>query len=202
MTDDTGEQYGPEAREEAERLGGCLPLLIDATLPVFRAGNPRIVNLHARQWRSLMLEMGITAVKAPGSCPFSTDAARGLDDALLGDYRTLFRSLRELELPEVAFGDGAGCATALAKAYLESGGFGVVCSYGGEGGLPDLEELRQTLHVQGTLPLKSGSEKLRRLRELGGLLSGRSLPPAGKAEGPKSAPRAAPSKVLVSARAA
>ncbi|MDR1037920.1 MAG: hypothetical protein LBT40_15560 [Deltaproteobacteria bacterium] len=152
--------------------GGILPLLIDATLPVLHASSPAAVNARGRAWRALMLETGITAVKAAGSCPYSTDAARGLDWAFRCDWRRLFGDLRALGLPEIAFGNAAGEATALASAWLVAGGGGTVCSLGGEGGLPDLVELRLLLHVRGIMPMRAPDTDVRRIRELGGSMKG------------------------------
>jgi hypothetical protein len=165
--------------DEEEGGGGAVPLLIDATLPVLRRLSPGAANARGREWRALMLEMGVTAVKAVGSCPYSTDAARGLDWAFLCDWRRLFAGLKALKLPEVAFGNAAGQATALAVAWLESGGAGAVCSLGGAGGLPELGEVRRAVHVRGILPLKSPDAAFRRMRRLGEALRGGARTAAG-----------------------
>ncbi|MDR2340015.1 MAG: hypothetical protein LBF40_07780 [Deltaproteobacteria bacterium] len=149
-----------------------VPLLIDVTLPVYHPKAPGLVARNAQRWRDLLLGIGVTKVKTPSSNIRSTDCVAGLDSALLGDFPGIFRDLIALEPPEMLFGNRYGCATALAAAWLEAGGRGVVCAMGGAGGLPALEELRMALHTSGRLPLSGGEGNLAKLRELSELFSG------------------------------
>ncbi|MDR2349033.1 MAG: hypothetical protein LBF41_00205 [Deltaproteobacteria bacterium] len=148
------------------------PLLIDVSLPVFFNRNPEKVGKHAQEWRDLMMGIGVERVKMPSSQIMASDALVGLDSALLSDYEGLFEELLGLNLPEVVFGNGLGCATALACAWIEMGGTGVVGSIGGMDGLPCLEELRLMLHVTSKLPCPDGGGTMRRLRELSEVFSG------------------------------
>jgi homocitrate synthase NifV len=149
-----------------------VPLLIDVTLPVYLERDRDLVVRHGVLWRKLMEGIGIKKVKMPPAKIYSTDSLVGLDSAMMGDFSTLFSGLRELMLPEIIFGNGFGCATALAVAWLEAGGRGVVGSWGGAGGLPALEELRLMLHTSGILPLADREENFHKLREISELFSG------------------------------
>jgi homocitrate synthase NifV len=153
-----------------------IPDLIDVTVPVHFERAPGEVSKYSQEWRTLMAGIGVTKVKMPGSRVYSTDSLVGMDRAMLGDFASIFHNLRELELPEVVFGNRHGLATALAAAWLEGGGRGVVASLGGAGGLPALEELRMMLHTSGRLPLREGRGDFKRLRQIGEALSGERTP--------------------------
>jgi homocitrate synthase NifV len=143
------------------------PYFIDVTLPLFFPYSPEKVGKVSNEWRELLTELGVGRVKMPPSQIKPTDSLIGLDGAFLTDYKKLFEDLKALRLSEVAFGDRMGCSTALAAAWLEEGGVGVIASARGVGGFPVLEELRLMMHVTGRLPMPANSRQLmRRYREM------------------------------------
>jgi homocitrate synthase NifV len=163
--DDLIDEFDPDYQES--------PYIIDATLPYVFPYNPEVVGKVSHEWRELLSELGVGRIKMPPSQVKPTDALIGMDGAFLSDHRKLFRELLGLKLSEVAFGNRLGCATALAAAWLEQGGTGVLTTLNGIGELPALEEVRLILHVTGKLPLPSDAgQKLKRIKELYEIITG------------------------------
>jgi homocitrate synthase NifV len=122
-----------------------------------------------------MAGIGVGKIKMSTSKVSSPSTLAGMDRALFSDFSLLFKALRDLELPEVHFGNRYGCATALAAAWLESGGRGVLASFGGTGGFPAIEELRLMLHTSGKLPLVRGKGNLAEISSIFEYFSGKKI---------------------------
>ncbi|MDR2459837.1 MAG: hypothetical protein LBE38_03505 [Deltaproteobacteria bacterium] len=147
------------------------PLLLDGSLPLYQKINPREVNKNSELWQWLMGRLGVTSARGDLLDRKLDGSLSGFDDALFFNYQRLFKDLRDLEPSEIIFGNKYHCATALAAAWLEEGGHGVICSFGGIGGLPVLEELKMMLHALGRLPLQGG-EEFSKLKALATLFTG------------------------------
>jgi isopropylmalate/homocitrate/citramalate synthase len=154
---------------------GASVLLIDATLPALAAlgRNPDIDQCHL--WVKTLGRIGVAMVKWPKEPVVAPEALYGLDGALDGDYASLFKRLRRLGYLEVVFGDDKGFATALAVAWLEEGGSGVVASLTGIGGLPALETARIYLHLSGRMRLPELSQPFAEVRRLFEEMAGTSV---------------------------
>ncbi|MDR1871351.1 MAG: hypothetical protein LBS60_05390 [Deltaproteobacteria bacterium] len=150
-------------------------LLIDATLSVLSAQGRKADSLMTQKWVKALSAIGVGGVKRPREPVVAPDAIYGFDNFLRGDYPELFRQLRRLEPLEVVFGDSQGFATALATAWLEEGGSGVVASLTGIGGLPALETLRLFLRQTGRMALPQANRPLANVIRLYETISGRKI---------------------------
>ncbi|MDR1166577.1 MAG: hypothetical protein LBO66_12065 [Deltaproteobacteria bacterium] len=148
------------------------PFLIDATLSHFGEICQSRVAQSTKEWVNLWRSLGISRVKLPGAKIVSTDAVYGFDRLTPELAPVAFSELLKLELPEIVFGDRLGRATELAMAWIELGGKGVVCSFGGVGGLPKIESLRRFLLEKGLATALDRRRRVERAREIVGFLTG------------------------------
>ncbi|MDR3135050.1 MAG: hypothetical protein LBU69_03020 [Deltaproteobacteria bacterium] len=158
--------------EDANREGA---LIIDATLPIIYPKNPSKVKELAPRWAEMAKLAGVEETKQPTDPVIVPGTLDGLDEAIFSDYLELFSNLAKENPRQVVFKNTYGCATAMAVAWLEAGGFGVVASFGGIGNLPALEETLMALHVNRKHPLPDTANPLRHLRDLYKYFSGEKI---------------------------
>ncbi|KXS56421.1 MAG: hypothetical protein AMR96_02695 [Candidatus Adiutrix intracellularis] len=149
--------------------------IIDATLPALHQTNCKLDLDYCSEWINTLVSLGVEKIKTAADSLFLPEAILGFDQALLGDYLSLFSKLRAGSPPEIAFGDSLGCATALGVAWLEEGGENLLCATSGEAGLPALEAILIFRHIAGLKLLPPDGGSFKKMRNLYQVLAGKKV---------------------------
>lgn len=149
--------------------------IIDATLPALHQTSRKLDLNYCSEWIDTLVSLGVEKIKTATDPLFLPEAILGFDQALLGDYLSLFSELRAGSPPEIAFGNSLGCATALGVAWLEEGGKNLLCATAGEAGLPALEALLMFRHIAGLKPLPPDGGSFKKMRNLYQILAGKKV---------------------------